>query len=137
MSRDIRTPEPAVAGSGVLLFGSGWLVEALVALGGVEDEFAEEFAGGGVDDADVGVLDKDVGPSVGSSDADGVELPAVTQGDLAGFVDAVAAEPFVGFVGGVLAGLGVVGSGGGGVPGQGAVRSATVVLVGEGVDQGL
>jgi len=33
--------------------------------GGVEDQFAEEFAGGGVDDADVVVLDQeqDVGPA--------------------------------------------------------------------------
>jgi len=44
----------------------------LVTLGGVEDEFAEEFSGGGVDDADVAVLDEDdhVGSGVGSADAD-------------------------------------------------------------------
>ena len=30
----------------------------LVVAGGVEDQFAEEFAGGGVDDADVQVLDE-------------------------------------------------------------------------------
>jgi hypothetical protein len=37
---------------------------ALVVAGGVEDEFAQEFAGGGVDDADVQVLEQeqDVGP---------------------------------------------------------------------------
>ena len=69
------------------------VAEALVALGGVEDELAEEFAGGGVDDADVEVLDEheDVGSGVGSADADGVEPAAVAQGDLAGLVDAVAA----------------------------------------------
>jgi hypothetical protein len=58
----------------------------LVALGGVEDELAEQFAGS-VDDADVVVLDEgeDVGSGVGSADADGVELALVAQGDLAGF----------------------------------------------------
>ena len=62
---------------------SGWSAGGLVALGGVEDEFAEEFAGGGVDHPDVEVLneDEDVGSGVGSSDADAVELPAVAQGD--------------------------------------------------------
>jgi hypothetical protein len=45
----------------------------LVALGGVEDQVAEEFAGGGVDDADVEVVDQDqdAGSGVGSADADG------------------------------------------------------------------
>jgi hypothetical protein len=48
----------------------------LVALGWVEDELAEEFAGGCVDDPDVEVLDEDgdAGSGVGPSDADGVEL---------------------------------------------------------------
>ena len=31
----------------------------MVVLGGVEDEFAEEFSGGGVDDADVEVVDQE------------------------------------------------------------------------------
>jgi len=82
-------------GSRVSFFrgGSGWPFGGLVAPGGVEDEFAEEVAGGGVDDADVEVLDEqeDVGSGVGSSDADGVEPATVAQGDLAGFVDPVAA----------------------------------------------
>jgi len=64
---------------------AGWASGALVALGGVEGQLAEEFAGGGVDDADVEVLDQDddAGSGVGSADADGVERPAVAQGDLA------------------------------------------------------
>ncbi|HEU4541126.1 MAG TPA: hypothetical protein VFR23_08365 [Jiangellaceae bacterium] len=72
----------------------------MVALGGVEDEFAEEFCGGGVDDPDVAVLDQDdhVGSGVGSADADGVEPAAVAQGDLAGCVDAVAADAVVSVV---------------------------------------
>ena len=39
----------------------------MVVLGGVEDQFAEEFAGGGVDDPDVEVVDEeqDVGSGVG------------------------------------------------------------------------
>jgi len=82
-----------VVGSAVrhLARGSGWSSGSLVALGWVEGEFAEEFAGGGVDDADVEILDQngDAGSGVGSADADGVELAAVAQGDLAGLVDAV------------------------------------------------
>ena len=44
---------------------SGWLVVAA----GVEDEFAEELAGGGVDDSDLEVLDEqdDAGSGVGSA----------------------------------------------------------------------
>jgi len=73
--------------------GSGWPARGLVALGGVEDQFAEEFAGGGVDDADVELLDQDedMGCGVGSSDADGVELSLEARVDLACLVDAVAA----------------------------------------------
>jgi hypothetical protein len=57
--------------------GAGWAAGALVALGCVEDELAEEFAGGGVDDADVEVLgqDDDAGSGVGSPDADGYIWP--------------------------------------------------------------
>ena len=66
---------------------------------GVEGEFAEEFSGGGVDDADVEVGDEhdDVGSGVGSSDADVVESCVVAQGDYAGVVDAVVADAVVGF----------------------------------------
>ena len=38
--------------------GAGWAAEWLVVAGGVDDELADEFAGGGVDDADVQVLDQ-------------------------------------------------------------------------------
>ena len=63
--------EPSL-GSG----SSSWAAGGLVVAGGVEGQFAEEFAGGGVDDADVQVLDEqqDVGPGVGPADADVVEL---------------------------------------------------------------
>ena len=65
---------------------------------GFEDQLAEEFAGDGVDDADLEVLDEqdDVGSGVGSADADVVESAVVAQGDGAGFVDAVVADPVVG-----------------------------------------
>ena len=47
----------------------------MVVPAGVEDEVAQEFAGGLGDDADVPVLDEqeDVGSGVGSSDADVVQ----------------------------------------------------------------
>ena len=66
----------------------------LVALGRVEDELADELAGGGVDDADVQVLDehKDAGSGVGSADADGVEPALVAQGDFPGLVDLVTSD---------------------------------------------
>jgi hypothetical protein len=57
---------------------SGWSSGWLVVLGGVEGEFTQQFAGGGVDDPDVEVLDEeqDVGSGVGSPDPDVVQ-PAV------------------------------------------------------------
>ena len=63
----------------------------MVVLAGVDGELAEEFAGDGVDDADVEVLDEqdDVGSGVGSSHADVAELAGDAQGDGAGLVDAV------------------------------------------------
>ena len=93
-----------------------------------------------MDDPDVEVLDQqdDVGSGVGSPDADLVEPAVVAQGDLAGGVDAVAADPLVrrdGAGGGGL-GSGGVGEGGGG-PVEGAVRSVGVVVLGEGVQLGL
>jgi hypothetical protein len=47
----------------------------LVALVGVERQLAQEFAGGGVDDADVQVLDQeqDAGSGVGAAGSDVVE----------------------------------------------------------------
>ena len=54
----------------MLLFwgGSGWSAGGLVVAAGVEDQFAQQFAGGGVDDPDLKVLDEDqdVGSGVGS-----------------------------------------------------------------------
>jgi len=59
MSQDIPDGRPNSCGFGRLVLpgGAGWSAGALVALGCVEDELAEEFAGGGVDDADVEVVD--------------------------------------------------------------------------------
>ena len=52
---------------------------------GEGSELAEEFAGDGVDDPDVQVLDEqdDVGSAVGSADADVTELSGHAQGDRA------------------------------------------------------
>jgi hypothetical protein len=56
-------------------FGAGFDPSGLVVPGGVDGEFADEFCGGGVDDADFEVLDEhqDAGPGAGSSDADVVQ----------------------------------------------------------------
>jgi hypothetical protein len=99
----------------------------LVVLGGVEDELAEEFAGGGVDHADVQVLDEqdDAGLGVGSADAEVVEPAGHAQGDAAAVVDAVVADPVVGVGvaagGGLGLGEGAVGGRGGGPVRQGPV----------------
>ena len=55
----------------------------LVVAFGVGDEAAEEFAGGVVDDADVGVGDEEGGGGVfvGSADADVVEFAVVAECD--------------------------------------------------------
>ena len=47
----------------------------MVVPGGVDGEFADELAGGGVDDSDVEVADEheDAGSGVGSADADVVQ----------------------------------------------------------------
>lgn len=73
----------------------------MVVAGGVEGECSEEFAGGGVDDADVAVVDEeeDGGSGVGSSDADVVESAVVAEGDDAAVVDAVAADALAGVAG--------------------------------------
>ena len=81
----------AVGSLGSAAFGAGRLVLAV----GVEGQGADDFAGGGVDDADVEVVDEkdDRCAGVGSADAD-VEEPSVdSQGDFAGFVDSVVADP--------------------------------------------
>jgi len=79
---------------------------------------------------------------VGSADADVVESAGHAQGDAAGVVDAVGADPVVGVTGsvGAVAGRGGFGSGGvggcwGGLVGQRAVRAAVVVLIDEDVEQ--
>ena len=54
----------------------------LVVPGGVDGEVADEFAGGGVDDSDVQVVDehKNAGSGVGSADADVVQVAVDAQG---------------------------------------------------------
>jgi len=93
--------------------GAGWLAGGLVVAAGVEGELSEQFAGGGVDDADAQVADQeqDVGSGVGSPDADVVQAAVHAQGDGAGVVDPVNADAVVG-VGGAVAG---------GCPGPGVV----------------
>ena len=63
----------------------------------VDFQLSEEFSGGGVDDADVEVVDEqyDVGSGVGSADADVTQLAVDSEGDGAGFVDAVVSDPCV------------------------------------------
>jgi hypothetical protein len=145
------TPNPRL-GFGVLLCAAGraggslgrpgWASGGLVVAVWVEKQFAEQFAGGGVDDADVQVLDQeqDVGSGVVSADADVVEFSAVAEGDDAGVVDAVAADTVVG-AGGAVAGGGLgpggVGGGRGGPVGQGPVRPFFVVDGGELIELGL
>ena len=69
----------------------------LVGACGVEGEGAEDFAGGGVDDADVEVGDEhhDGGPGVGSADADLVEVAVVAECDFAAGADFVVADAVV------------------------------------------
>ena len=73
-------------------------VEALACGVGVDGELAQEFAGGGVHDADVEVVDEqdDGGSGVGSPDGGLVEVSAAPEGDVAGGVDLVVAEAVVG-----------------------------------------
>jgi len=114
MSQDI---EDTLNPHRVRVFSSGGRGAAggLVVPGGVDVEFAEELAGGGVDDADVQVVDErqDAGSGVGAAGADVEQAAAGAQGDGAAGVDAVMAEPVAG-VGGPVArgcpgpGLGVV-----------------------------
>jgi hypothetical protein len=118
------------------LSGAAGFAGGLVVAGGVEGEFAEQFAGGGGDDADVQVLDEqqDVGSGVGAADAEVVEAAAVAQGHDAVGADLVGADPVVG-VGGPVAGGGFgpggVDGGWGDQAGQGFVRPLLVVVAGE------
>lgn len=70
----------------------------MVVAGGVKGELAQEFAGGGVDDSDVQILDQeqDVGSGVGPADADVMQSAVVAQCDDAGCVDLVLAHAVVG-----------------------------------------
>ena len=94
MSQDI--PDSRTCGTQVRLLSFG--ASGLVVLVGVDGELAEEFAGDGVDGADVEVLDEqdDVGSLVGSSDADVAQLAVDAQGDVAGLADPVVTDPVVG-----------------------------------------
>jgi hypothetical protein len=111
MSRDIEDGPNPHWGSDRFGFGAGGafgFAGGLVVAGGVDGEVAEKFAGGGVDDADVEVVDEqdDVGSGVGSSDANVVESPVHAQGDGADVVDAVVTDPVVGVVTSGWAGFG-------------------------------
>ncbi len=74
------TPNPR-QGSGLCFAGCGLVRAAggLAGASGVEGELAREFAGGGVDNADVEVLDEqdELGPGVGPAGADVVDRPRV------------------------------------------------------------
>jgi hypothetical protein len=145
MSQDIGIAGPTDRRSGLSLSrgGFGWSAGGLVVAGGVEGQFAEKLAGGGVDDPDVVVLDEhqDVGSGVGSADADVVQAAVDAQGDAAGLVDLVVAESVVGVAvpAGARDGFGAGGVGGrrGGPVGQRSVRPVVVVGADEGVDEGL
>jgi hypothetical protein len=65
---------------------AGWAASGLVVAAGVDGQFAEELPGGGVDDADLEVVDEhdEVGSGVGSSDAEVMEAAGHAQGDHAG-----------------------------------------------------
>ncbi len=71
--------------------GAGWFPGGLVVPGGVDGQFADEFARCGVDDADVQVVHEheDRSPGVVTADADVVEFPADPEGELAAVPGAV------------------------------------------------
>jgi hypothetical protein len=102
---------------------------------------AEQFTGGGVDDAHVAVGDEhdDAGSGVFVAEADVVEAAGVAKGDPAGLVDAVVADPVVAIGATVRGGFGSggVGGGGDGSTGERAVRPVLVVDVGEDVEESL
>ena len=109
MSQDIGNGPNLYLGSGPSAFlglGSGGSAERLVVAVGVEDEVAEQFAGGGVDHAHVSVGDEeeDGGSGVLVAQADVVELAVVAERDASGLVDAVVADPPVGVAGAVAGG---------------------------------
>jgi hypothetical protein len=74
VSRRRRQPDLRFAGSPVsfaALLWSGWSSRRLVVASGVDGEFAEQFAGGGVDDTDLQVLDEQDGGGSGVGDHSG------------------------------------------------------------------
>ena len=85
---------------------AGWFAGAVVAALGIDAEGADDFAGGGVDDADVEVVDEhdDACSVEGSSEADVVELAVDAHADVA-VVDAVVSDPEL-VVSGLIAGAG-------------------------------
>jgi hypothetical protein len=107
----------------------------LVVPGWVDDQVADEFAGGGVDDADVQVVDEheDRGSGVVAADAGVVERAADPQGEFAVGIDAVGADAPVG-VGGPVAGQGfgpgLAGGGQGDPVGQRPVRPPGAAALG-------
>lgn len=108
------------------------LFVAPVGSGGVDVVFAEDFAGGAVDDGDGGWVgeQEDWLASVGVADAEVVHASGSAEGDLAAGVDVVDPDAVVVAVAGVWgAGFGgcVVGGGGGGGSVEGAVWPLGVV----------
>src|SRR6185437_6006919 len=121
MSQDIEDTRTHDLGFGVSCF-AGWPgcvcrgslgpAGGLVVAGGVQGE----LSGGGVDDADVEVLnqEEDMGSGAVLADADVVEAAVIAEGDGAGVVDAVGADAVVGVgVAVTRGGLGPGGVGGG------------------------
>jgi hypothetical protein len=111
----------------------------LVVEAGVESELAQQLAGGGVDHADVLVVDQDSNPFVfvGASDSDVVHAGAEPEGDGAGVIDTVFADSPVsvgaGRGGFAARGVGLVW----GCAVEGAMRADGVVVVAEGVELAL
>lgn len=112
----------------------------MVVAGWVEGECSEDFAGGGLDDADVEVGDEQDhgGSGVEAADADVVESAAVAERNDAAPVDAVASDPVVGVDRGepwLGFRAGRVGVGWGGALFEGAVRAVVVVATDEPVEE--
>src|SRR4051812_21109067 len=113
---------------------SGWDSAGLEVAGGVQGEFAEEFAGVAVDDLDVHVDEQgDRGAGAESAEADVVDAGVVPRGDGPGLVDLVVPDSAVRVD--VGPGGGGLGSGGVGLPGgsarEGTVRADVVVVAAE------
>src|SRR5215472_1076387 len=142
LSRHRNHAEPTL-GVRFALVRTGPEARGLVGTGEVEGEGSEDLAGGGVDDANIEVLDEqdDGGSGMGSTDADVEQAAGDPQGDLAGGVDhvmsdsAMVVECAAGH--GRRFGPGVVHGGGGSPVGERAVWSLLVVELDEGVEHRL